>query len=87
MWPAAIVLLAFTWLELVSPDSGSPVTLGLAALVYTLGMLAAMAYAGRETGLAVFDAFTPYNRLLLGDLTARVDVTTAASSGGDGFGP
>ena len=64
IWPAAIVLVAFTWLELVSPDSGSPVTLGTAALVYTLGMMAAMAYAGRETGLAVFDAFTPYNRLI-----------------------
>jgi hypothetical protein len=59
-----MVLLAFTWLELVSPDSGSPVTLGTAALVYTLGLMAAMAYAGRETGLAVFDAFTPYNRLI-----------------------
>ena len=65
VWPAAIVLVAFTWLELVSPDSGDPVTLGAAALVYTLGMLAAVpGYAGRETGLAVVDGFTPYNRLL-----------------------
>ena len=64
MWPAAAVLVAFTWLELVSPDSGSPITLGTAALVYTLGLVAAMTYAGRETGLAVFDAFTPYNRLI-----------------------
>jgi len=64
VWPAAIMLVAFTWLELVSPDSGDPATLGTAALVYTLGMLAAMGYAGRETGLAVFDGFTPYNRLL-----------------------
>ena len=64
VWPAAILLVAFTWLELVSPNSGSPVTLGTAALVYTIGMMAAMAYAGREIGLAVFDAFTPYNRLL-----------------------
>jgi len=63
VWPAAMLLLAFTWLELVSPDSGSPVTLGTAALVYTVGLFAAMAYAGRETGLAVFDAFTPYNRI------------------------
>ncbi|MGH8941660.1 MAG: fenitrothion hydrolase [Acidimicrobiia bacterium] len=63
VWPAAAVLVAFTWLELVSPDSGDPVTLGTAALVYTLGMLAAMASAGRESGLAVFDGFTPYNRL------------------------
>jgi hypothetical protein len=64
VWPAAILLLAFTWLELVSPDAGSPVTLGTAALVYTVGMFAAMAYAGRETGLAVFDGFSPYNRIL-----------------------
>jgi hypothetical protein len=63
VWPAAFLLVAFTWLELVSPDSGSPVTLGTAALVYTLALMGAMAYAGRETGLAVFDAFTPYNRL------------------------
>ena len=53
VWPAAILLVAFTWLELVSPNSGSPVTLGTAALVYTIGMMAAMAYAGREIGLAV----------------------------------
>lgn len=64
VWPAGALLLAFTWLELVSPDSGSPVTLGLAALVYTFLIMGAVAYAGRETGLAVFDAFTPYNRLL-----------------------
>ncbi len=63
VWPATILLGAFTWLELVSPDSG-PVILGVAALVYTLGLIGAMAYSGRETGLAVFDAFTPYNRLL-----------------------
>ncbi|MGH8870723.1 MAG: fenitrothion hydrolase [Acidimicrobiia bacterium] len=64
VWPAAFLLVAFTWLELVSPDSGSPVVLGTAALVYTLLTLGLMAYAGRETGLAVFDAFTPYNRLI-----------------------
>jgi hypothetical protein len=33
-------------------------------LLYTLSMMAVMAAAGRETGLAVFDAFTPYNRLI-----------------------
>jgi hypothetical protein len=64
IWPAVIVLVAYTWLELVSPDSSSPVTLATAALVYTLGLMAAMAYSGRETGLAAFDAFTPYNRLI-----------------------
>jgi hypothetical protein len=64
VWPAVVALVAFTWLELVYPDSGSPVTLGVAALAYTLFLVGAMACAGRETGLAVFDAFTPYNRLL-----------------------
>jgi hypothetical protein len=62
--PAAALLLVFTWLELISPNSGSPVILGWAALGYTVGLLAAMAYAGRETGLAVFDVFTPYNRMI-----------------------
>lgn len=64
VWPAGVLLAAFTWLELVNPNSGSPTTLATAALVYTLVMMAVMAYAGRETGLAVFDAFTPYNRLI-----------------------
>ena len=64
VWPAALLLLAFTWLELIDPNSGSPITLAIAALVYTLFLMVAMAYAGRETGLAVFDAFTPYNRMI-----------------------
>ena len=64
VWPAVVALLAFTWLELVYPGSGSPVALGTAALAYSLFLMGAMAYSGRETGLAVFDAFTPYNRLI-----------------------
>jgi hypothetical protein len=64
VWPAVVILITFTWFELVYPDSGSPVALGAAALFYTLFLIGAMAYAGRETGLAVFDAFTPYNRLI-----------------------
>ena len=64
VWPAAGALLVFTWLELVLPTSGSPTTLGAAALVYTILLVLVMTYAGRETGLAVFDAFTPFNRLI-----------------------
>jgi hypothetical protein len=64
IWPAAVIFVVFIWLELVSPDSGDPATLGTAALTYTLSLIAAMAFAGRETGLAVFDLFTPYNRLV-----------------------
>lgn len=61
--PAVIVFVAFTWLELVSPDSGDPFTLGIAALTYTVFLVTAMAFVGRDAGLASFDAFTPYNRL------------------------
>ena len=63
VWPATVVFVAFTWLELVSPNSGDPFTLGIAALAYTVFLVTAMAFVGRETGLASFDAFTPYNRL------------------------
>ncbi len=64
VWPAAAVFLAFTWLELVWPESGSPRTLGVAALVYTAYAMALMAGLGTATGLQVGDAFTTYNRLL-----------------------
>ena len=64
IWPASVVFLAFTWLELVSPNSSSATTLGFAALAYTIFLLITMATTGRETGLAIFDAFTPYNRLI-----------------------
>lgn len=64
VWPAVAVFIAFTWLELVYSGGSSPTTLGLAALVYTAFLLVAMIVVGRETGLAVFDLFTPYNRLL-----------------------
>lgn len=63
VWPAAIALVSFTWLELIGPSPGSPTTLGLAALTYTLYLLAVVAWAGRETGMVVADPFTTYNRL------------------------
>lgn len=64
LWPATIIFIGFTWLELVSPRSGDPAVLGFAALGYTFLMIAAMGYAGREAGLQSFDAFTSYNRLI-----------------------
>lgn len=64
LWPASAVFMVFAWLELISPRSGDPTTLGFAALAYTIFLAVAMAWAGRETGLALFDIFTPYNRLL-----------------------
>jgi hypothetical protein len=64
VWPASVLLIAFVWLELIHPDPADPVVLGGAALVYTAFLLVAMGYAGRETGLVVFDVFTTYNRLI-----------------------
>jgi hypothetical protein len=64
IWPTVALFFAFVWLELVAPDSGDQVLLGTAALAYSIFLVGMMAYAGRETGLAVFDLFTPYNRLI-----------------------
>ena len=64
VWPATFLFLAFTWLELVSPGSGDPATLGFAALSYTVLLLGVMTVAGRETTLATFDFFTPYVRVI-----------------------
>lgn len=64
VWPATVLFVAFVWMELVWPRSGDPTTLGIAALAYTVILMVTMAVVGRETGLATFDAFTPYNRLI-----------------------
>jgi hypothetical protein len=64
LWPASVLFIAFAWLELISPRSGDPVALGIAAIAYTVLLFIAMAAVGRETGLATFDFFTPYNRLI-----------------------
>ena len=64
VYPAAGALLLFTWLELVSADSGQPRTLAIAALMYSAYAFGLMAWAGRSTGLQIGDAFTIYNRLI-----------------------
>lgn len=64
LWPAAILFVAFAWMELISGSSGSPVALGVAALGYTLAQVGYVAYAGVETGLGTADLFTPYNRMI-----------------------
>jgi hypothetical protein len=64
LWPASGLFVAFAWFELVYPNSGDPTLLGVAALAYTTLLVLAMALVGRETGLAVFDFFTPYNRVI-----------------------
>ncbi len=64
LWPATVVFMVFAWFELVSRRPGDPTTLGVAALSYTVVLLVAIAAVGRETGIAIFDFFTPYNRLI-----------------------
>lgn len=63
VWPAVVVFLGFAWMELVWPDSGSAVTLGAAAIIYTGVLIGAMSLFGRETGLRLVDMFTTYNRM------------------------
>ena len=63
-WPATLAFIAFTWLELVSPDSSFPRTLAIAVIVYTLYKVPITAWAGPETGTAVGGAFANYSALL-----------------------
>ncbi|NIW35053.1 MAG: hypothetical protein GWN32_00225, partial [Gemmatimonadetes bacterium] len=64
VYPAAVALFAFTWLELVWPDSAQPRTLAVAALVFTAYVVGLAAWAGPGTGLQVGEPFTTYNRVL-----------------------
>jgi hypothetical protein len=64
VWPATFALLVFTWFELVSPESGSPPALGLAALVYTGYVLGAIVVLGRSSGPVAADLFTTYSGMI-----------------------
>lgn len=64
VWPAAVAFLAFTWLELVYPDSGDPRVLTAAAVLYSVYVLVVMRFAGRMTGGTIGEAFTVYIRML-----------------------
>lgn len=62
--PAALALFAFTWLELVWPDSGRPSTLAVAAVIYTIYLLTLSAWLGPDTAMLLGDSFTTYHRVL-----------------------
>ncbi len=64
VWPAGLAFVAFTWLELVYPDSASPRALGFAALAYTIYMLAWMERVGVSRAVSGADGFAVYHRLL-----------------------
>lgn len=62
--PAAAMLLAFSWWELVSPAGNVPALLALAAVAYTVYMLVSIALLGGASQLATWDGFGAYNHLM-----------------------
>jgi hypothetical protein len=64
VWPAAVLLVAFTTLELAYPDASSPRTVGLAVAAYTWITWLGMAACGREEWHARGEAFSVYFGLL-----------------------
>lgn len=64
VWPAAIGLFAFVWLELVAPFNSIPMWLGVVVVLYTAWTLAGMAIYGRETWNRHGEAFAVYFELL-----------------------
>lgn len=64
LWPAALMLLAVAWFELVYPDSGNPASIAIAAVLFSTLVLVLIGLYGRETALTSFDPFTAYNRLI-----------------------
>ena len=63
-WPAAVLLMAFVWMELVNPGGASPRAIGIATLVYTAITLAGMWAFGRRAWNENGEAFAVYFELL-----------------------
>ena len=64
VWPAGVAFVAFTWLELVFPDSADPRMLGLATVAYSAYLLAWMYVVGVERTVSSADAFSVYHRAI-----------------------
>ncbi len=64
VWPATVGFVAFTWLELVSRHGAEPATLAVAAVGYTLAVLAMAWWLGPSSGLASGGVFENYTGLL-----------------------
>jgi len=63
-WPAVVGLLAFAWLELVSPERGDPSTLAFLILAYAAVQLVGMSLYGTRAWADRGDAFSVYFGLL-----------------------
>jgi hypothetical protein len=65
-WPAAVLLFAFVWVELVQPFGSIPGALGILIVVYTLIQIAGMHTFGRRTWIENGEAFGVYFGLISG---------------------
>jgi hypothetical protein len=65
-WPAAILLFAFVWVELVQPFGSVPGHLGILIVVYTLVQIAGMHAFGRRAWIENGEAFAVYFGLIAG---------------------
>jgi hypothetical protein len=63
-WPAALLLLAFAWFELVYPAPQDPAILAAAVIVYVASTLAGMLLFGGEAWLARGEAFSVFFRMV-----------------------
>jgi hypothetical protein len=89
LWPAAVSLLAFVWLELVYPDRSAPGTVAVFLLGYAVVHLAAAAWFGEEW-FARGDGFEVYSTVLArlspvgrrddGAVVVRSPLTTAMAA-------
>ncbi|WP_146069209.1 hypothetical protein [Arthrobacter sp. ZGTC412] len=64
VWPAAFVILAFAWFELVYPAPAEPRLIAVLIAVYTIATLAAMWRWGIDAWLETGEAFSVYTGLL-----------------------
>jgi hypothetical protein len=64
LWPAAIQLFGFVWVELVDPFGDLPGSLGILIVVYTLVQIAGMHVFGRRAWIEHAEAFSVYFGLI-----------------------
>ena len=83
VWPATFVFLGFVWLELVYPQPAHPRHLAIAAVAYSVLLLATAEMLGRRSAFDHVDAFTTYNRLL--SAMAPVDLDPSEGPGWRGL--
>ncbi len=83
VWPATLLFLGFAWLETVYPQRDHPRQIAIAAIGYTVVLLAAAEMLGRRSVFDHVDAFGTYNRLL--SAMAPFDLDPARGPGWRGW--